>query len=82
MQEEGAVQAIPGMVQILVTGQQAWPVAHSLPFGQATTVGIKAPEAFLTEMVVGLRHFKASGQQYSLAEHTGVPTEFLTPVIG
>jgi len=68
---EGAVQVAPGMVQILVTGQQACPMAHALASVRQETSGLE-----------GSKHFLASGQQYSLVAHTRVPTAPLTPVTG
>lgn len=49
---------MPGMTQILVSGQQTSPFPH-------------APVSSLQDFLVGVRHALASGQQYSVALHTG-----------
>lgn len=50
---QGETQSAPGVTQILVNGQQTWPVPHAV--------------ALVAQLVaVGVKHFFASGQQYSL----------------
>jgi len=56
----GDVHGAPGTTQILVSGQQTWPEAQDSPAAQLCCVA--------------LRQCFASGQQYSSAAHTGVPT--------
>jgi len=54
----GVLQGLPGITQILVSGQHTWPFPHAFL-------------SSLQEVLVGVRHAFASGQQYSEDLQTG-----------